>query len=39
MNDLYGSNDVKKFCEKEARLGSMGGMNGNELFSKVGFVK
>jgi 2,3-bisphosphoglycerate-independent phosphoglycerate mutase len=29
----------QKFSEKEARLGSLGGMNGNELLSKVGFAK
>ena len=29
----------KKFCEKEARKGSLGSMKGNELLEKVGFVK
>ncbi len=29
----------KKFCEKECRKGSLGRMNGNELFQKVGFVR
>ncbi len=29
----------KNFCEKEARLGSLGRMNGSELFKKVGFNK
>ncbi len=29
----------KKFCEKEARKGSLGGMIGNELLRKVGFVR
>ena len=29
----------KKFCEKEARKGILGGMNGNELLKKVGFAK
>jgi len=29
----------KKFCEKEARFGTLGRMNGNELLKKVGFVK
>ncbi len=30
---------AQKFCEREARLGTLGRMNGNDLFSKVGFVK
>jgi 2,3-bisphosphoglycerate-independent phosphoglycerate mutase len=30
---------AQKFCEKEARLGSLGRMNGNELLPKVGFSK
>ncbi len=29
----------KKFCEKEARKGTLGRMMGNELLEKVGFVK
>jgi len=29
----------KKFCEKEARKGSLGRIMGNELLKKVGFVK
>ena len=29
----------KKFSEREARIGSLGRMNGNELFDKVGFLK
>ena len=29
----------KKFCEKEARKGSLGRILGNELFKKTGFVK
>ncbi len=29
----------KKFCEKESRKGSLGGMIGAELLMKVGFVK
>jgi 2,3-bisphosphoglycerate-independent phosphoglycerate mutase len=29
----------KKFCEKEARKGTLGSMIGNELFKKVGFVR
>ena len=29
----------KKFSEKEARIGTLGRMNGPELFKKVGFVK
>ncbi|MCK5624505.1 2,3-bisphosphoglycerate-independent phosphoglycerate mutase [Candidatus Pacearchaeota archaeon] len=29
----------KKFSEKEARLGTLGRMNGSELLKKVGFVK
>lgn len=29
----------KKFCEKEARLGTLGGIQGRELFKKVGFSK
>ncbi|MCK5043916.1 2,3-bisphosphoglycerate-independent phosphoglycerate mutase [Candidatus Pacearchaeota archaeon] len=29
----------KKFCEKEARKGTLGSMTGGELFKKVGFVK
>ncbi len=29
----------KKFSEKEARKGSLGGMLGNELLKKVGFVR
>jgi 2,3-bisphosphoglycerate-independent phosphoglycerate mutase len=29
----------QKFCEKEARLGTLGRLTGNELLSKVGFVK
>jgi len=29
----------KKFCEKEARIGTLGRMNGNELLKKVGFIK
>ena len=29
----------KKFCEKESRLGTLGRMNGPELFKKVGFVR
>ena len=29
----------QKFCEKEARLGTLGKMNGSELLSKVGFAK
>ena len=29
----------KKFCEKEARKGTLGSMTGNELLKKVGFVK
>ena len=29
----------KKFCEKEARFGTLGRMNGPELFKKVGFAK
>ncbi|MEK6875151.1 MAG: alkaline phosphatase family protein [Nanoarchaeota archaeon] len=31
--------EEKKFCEKTARLGSLGRINGNELLGKVGFVK
>jgi len=30
---------AQKFCEKEARLGTLGRMIGNELLPKVGFVK
>ena len=29
----------KKFCEKEARFGTLGRMNGPELLKKVGFVR
>ena len=29
----------KKFSEKESRLGTLGRMNGPELFKKVGFIK
>jgi len=29
----------QKFCEKEARLGTLGKIMGNELLSKVGFAK
>ena len=29
----------KKFCEKEARKGTLGSMTGNEILKKVGFVK
>ena len=29
----------KKFCEKQARYGSLGGMKGNDLLNKVGFDK
>ena len=29
----------KKFCEKEARKGTLGTMTGNDLFKKTGFVK
>ncbi len=29
----------KKFCEKEARKGTLGRMNGGELLKKVGFLK
>jgi len=28
-----------RFCEKEAKMGNLGKMNGNELLKKVGFVK
>lgn len=30
---------AKKFCEKEARKGELGQMNGNDLLKKVGFVR
>ncbi len=30
---------AQKFCEKEARLGTLGRIMGNELLPKVGFVK
>lgn len=30
---------AQKFCEKEARLGTLGRIMGNELLAKVGFVK
>lgn len=29
----------KKFCEKEARQGTLGGMDGNDLLKKVGFTR
>ncbi len=29
----------KKFCEKEAKFGTLGRMNGNDLLSKVGFTR
>ena len=29
----------EKFCEKNARRGSLGGMNGKEFLEKVGFLK
>ncbi len=39
---LFYNNSIpkeKKFCEKQARKGVLGSMKGNELLSKVGFVK
>src|SRR3989338_3945030 len=30
---------AKKFCEKEAQIGNFGGMNGDMLLKKAGFVK
>jgi 2,3-bisphosphoglycerate-independent phosphoglycerate mutase len=39
---LFYNNSIpkeKKFCEKEARKGSLGRIMGNELLKKVGFVK
>jgi len=31
--------EKKKFCEKQARLGTLGRINGHELIEKVGFLK
>lgn len=39
---LFYNNSIpraQKFCEKESRLGTLGKIIGNELLSKVGFVK
>jgi len=39
---LFYNNSIpreKKFCEKEARKGTLRGMNGQDLFRKVGFDK